>query len=85
MRYTRVMDLGNYEALLEKRRNQNKGVDYRFQELGKEMQKYFNKNIWYLFYRYKEEDLRLAFEECKRYNKPYVPYLIKIIKNKYGG
>jgi hypothetical protein len=53
--------------------------------LGVDMEKFFgNKKCWPLFYRYKEEDLRLAFEECKKYNKPFIPYLIKVIKNKYA-
>lgn len=81
------MDLGNYLHNLEQKveRNKDKRVEYSFQALGIEMEKFFgNKKVWPLFYKFKEEDMRLAFEECKKYNKPYVPYLIKVIKNKYG-
>ncbi len=83
-----VMDLGNYMQKLEERveRNKDKRINYSYQALGVEMEKFFgNKKCWPLFYRYKEEDLRLAFQECKKYNKPYIPYLIKVIKNKYAS
>lgn len=80
------MDLGNYTDLLEKRRAQHpQDIRYSFQELGIEMEKFFgNKKCWPLFYKYGEEELRLAFGECKKYNKPFVPYLIKVIKNKHA-
>lgn len=60
-------------------------IDYPYQELGIEMQRFFGRNIWYLFYKYKEDDIREAFTVCERKGKRSVPYLIGIIKHKYTG
>ena len=85
------IDFSNYEALLKNRaaqfskKTEGKKVDHSYQELGIEMQRFFGRNIWYLFYKYKEQDLRDAFEICKRNNKKSVGYLIGIIRHKYTG
>ena len=85
------LDLSGYTDLLKERaaqfkeRTEGKRIDHSFQELGIEMQKYFNRNIWHLFYKYKEQDLREAFAICQRNDKKSVGYLIGVIRHKYNG
>lgn len=77
-----------YEDKLKERKEafdkkyEGKKVEFEYQELGIEMQKYFKKNIWYLFWKYNEEDIKYAYEQCKKYDKPHVPYLVAIIRKR---
>ncbi len=60
-----------------------KKVDYEYQEIGLEMQKWFNKNIWFIFYR-PEADLdkiKNAFKICREKGKKEINYLLGILKN----
>lgn len=79
--------LQGYETVLKKRRaafeEKHGDVEYEFQVIGKEMEKYFKKNIWYLFYRYSLDDIKYAFEQCRRYDKPHLPYFLAVIRNRY--
>jgi hypothetical protein len=59
-------------------------AEYRYQELGLQMQKDFAQNIWWLFHRYHEDDIRYAYEQCKKYQKFHVGYIISIINKRYG-
>lgn len=84
------IDLSGYVNLLKSRRatfdeTHPQKIEHSFQELGIEMQKFFGKNIWYLFYKHKEDDLRYAFSICQKKNKRSIPYLLGIIKHKYKG
>ena len=65
--------------LLEKRTG-GKKVNFEFQEIGLEMQKYFNQNIWFLFYRYPLDDIKKAFEICKTKKINKVGYIIGVLK-----
>ena len=93
MEYTEgnKLDFTKYEQLLKERaaqfneRTQGKRIEHSFQELGIEMQRYFGRNIWHLFYKYKEQDLREAFAICQRNEKKSVGYLLGIIRHKYNG
>lgn len=60
-------------------------ANYRYQELGLEMQPYFKQNIWWLFHKYHEDDIRFAFEQCKKYEKFHIGYIISVIKGRYGN
>jgi hypothetical protein len=60
-------------------------VNYRYQELGVKMQKDFKENIWWLFHKYHEDDIAYAYEQCKKYQKFSVGYVISIIKKRYGN
>ena len=86
------MDLGKYKnpkQLLRERqiafaeKYGGKKIDHSFQELGVEMSKYFKDNIWFLFSIYSEEDMKYAFEICKRKEIFTIGYMRGIIKNKY--
>ena len=85
------LDFSNYEELLKSRAAQftektgGKKVEHSFQELGLELQQYFGKGVWWLFYKYKEEDIRRAFGICQRNGKTNVNYLVGCIKRQYGG
>ena len=85
------LDFTNYEELLKSRAAQfkektgGKKVDYSFQELGLELQQYFGKGVWWLFYRYKEADIRRAYEICQRKGNKNVNYLVGCIKRQYSG
>lgn len=59
-------------------------ANYRYQELGLEMQKDFKENIWWLFHKYHEDDIAYAYEQCKKYEKFSVGYVISIINKRYG-
>lgn len=82
MQYTtgEHIDLSGYAERFENRKDD--GVDFEFQEVGKEMQSFFKANIWHLFYKYKLDDIKYAFEQCKKYKKPYVGYLLAVIKKR---
>ena len=58
-------------------------VDFPFQELGIEMQTYYDENIWWLFHKDYAPlgKIREAFKIAKAKNNKSVPYLIGIIKN----
>ena len=67
------------------KKHSGKKIDHSYQELAIEMQQFFGKNIWYLFWKYKEQDIKEAFEICKRKEIKNVAYLIGCINRKYTG
>ena len=74
--------LKSFGDLLKRRKpkKQKHKIDYRFQELGIEMQKYFKKNIWFLFTKYDELKLRDAFKICKKKGIKNIAYLLGIYR-----
>ncbi len=68
----------NYIDQIKQRRDDR--IKYSYQELGFEMQKYFKQNIWFIFYRYRESEIREAFQICQKEKKPF-PYLMGILNN----
>ena len=56
---------------------------YEYQELGTELEPYYGKRIWQLFYRvgFTEYKIRKAHEQCLKYKKTNIGYLITVIKN----
>jgi len=82
------LELGNYKALLQKRKtafdekHEGKKVEYEYQEVGIEMQKFFKQNIWFLFTKYDLNDIKYAFDQCKKYEKPHIGYLLAVIKKR---
>ena len=85
------IQLSNYQDLLKSRAEQfkektgGKKVECSFQELGLDLHTYFGRNVWWLFYKYKEEDIREAYEICKRRDIKNVNYLVGCIRRKYGA
>ncbi len=62
-------------------------IEHEFQELGLEMQGFFEKKewprIWTLFYKkgYTERKIRYALKECQKRGKCSVSYLEAIVRN----
>lgn len=85
------LDLSSYKCDLKQKqiafnnKYGGKKVEYSYQELGIDMQQYFGKNVWYLFHKYKEQDIREAFAICQKKNIRKIPYLIGCIKHRYSG
>jgi hypothetical protein len=79
------MNLQNYEQLLKQRATQYKGVEYEFQEIGKDMTDYFSQShsklIWSLFYKHKLQDIKYAFKVCQDKGITNIRYLLGILKN----
>jgi len=65
---------------LKTRKTKTTKADFRFQELGMEMQEYFKQNIWYLFYKYDEFQIKDAFTICKNKGIKKINYLVGIIR-----
>lgn len=72
------MDISSYSKTF----SLNKGVQFEFQSLCQENEKYFGKGIWMLPHREGVTDVKLreAIEIAKRREKTTVGYLIGIIK-----
>ncbi len=62
--------------------DKNPKVQYEFQELGIEMESWFNQNIWFVFYKKEAElnKIKKAFEICKKRNIKNIAYLLKILR-----
>ena len=69
--------LKNYKIKKTKKR-----IDFSYQALGIELQKYFKTNTWWMFHKYPENKIRDAFKVCKERGVNSIGYLIGIIKNK---
>jgi len=72
---------------LSKLKKNPRKIDFSYQALGLEMRNYFSgereKWIWSLFYKkWSEEQIRDAFEICKKKNRKDLKYLIGILNNK---
>ncbi len=63
--------------------DKNPKIRWEFEEIGQDMEVWFGKNIWYIFYKPEAElsKVKYAFNQCKKYNKKNIAYLIKIIQN----
>ena len=70
----------NYLHTLQARAQVNTGVEYSFQEVGKQMQEKFDGNIWWLFHRYPEDKIRAAFKVCQERDIYKTGYLIGVLK-----
>lgn len=57
-------------------------INFSYQELGIELQKYFKTNTWWIFSRYEEWKIRDAFKICKEKGISSVNYLLGILRNK---
>jgi hypothetical protein len=71
------------EKRAEYERAHKQKIDYEYQELGVEMQQHFGRNIWWLFWKHDINDLRYAFDICKKNDIKEVNYLIGCIKRRY--
>ena len=62
--------------------DKNPKIRYEFEEIGQDMEAWFGKNIWYIFYKPEAEldKVKRAFEICKKKNIKKIQYLIGIIK-----
>jgi hypothetical protein len=65
-------------------KNQNPKVQYEYQEIGLEMQKWFGKNIWWIFSRPEAnlQKVRDALKICQQKGIKNIGYLIGILKTK---
>ncbi len=63
-----------------------KKVDYEFQEVGLELEKWFNRKLYWIFYRSWGEisEVRAALKICKEKNIRDANYLLAILTPKAG-
>jgi len=79
------LQLGNYIELLEERRVEYKKthrekIEHEFQEVGIELEKYFGKGLWWLFYKYHLDSIKKAFAICKKNDIKNPNYLLGCLK-----
>lgn len=58
-----------------------KKIDYEFQQMGIELEPFYGKVIWSLFYKYPLEKIRDAHKVCVERGVMKLAYLIGVIKN----
>ena len=79
------MEYKSIGEILKTERKPDTRVEYEYQEIGLEMQKWFPKSewrlIWPLFYKYPVYSVKRAFKETRDRNKKTVRYLIVVLRN----
>lgn len=78
---------GYIESLTAKREEYEKShpekIEFEYQEVGLEMKKHFNKNLFWLFHQnYTLEDIKAAFAICKKRGINNHNYLLGVLKNR---
>jgi hypothetical protein len=69
------MDLKNYKIKIPEKK-----FNYRWQVLADEMTTYFKRNSYWLFYKYPEHKIELAYKACKEKGIDSLQYLFGILK-----
>lgn len=69
------MDLKNYKIKTPKKK-----FNHKWQVLADEISTYFNKPLYWLFYRYEDWKIENAYKACKEKGVDKVNYLIGILK-----
>lgn len=78
------VNVEQYVGDLRKRGEENKGIQYEFQAIGKEMVSFFGKKsaalIFSLFYKHHEKKVEEAFNVCRQKNISDIGYLLGILR-----
>lgn len=78
------MEILNKEGKLEKMKFEpkipKKKVDFEFQQIGIELEPYYGKAIWPIFYKFHLEKIKDAHKVCTKKGITNIKYLIGVMK-----